>query len=340
MTHHFTPCPEPGVYRLNELITWARPAFRLAVTSPIKNMSREKRMSMAGRTLKATDPKVAAPSKPKMLIFGKPGVGKTWASLDFPAVYYMDTEGGANLSHYTDKLKASGGVYFGPAQGSHDYDSVLDEIVTLATTSHPYKTLVIDSFSKLYNTQIDATHQRMQEEKKKIEFSIEKKEAIAKTRRLVRWLDRLDMNVILICHEKDRWEKGEVIGQTFDGWDKLEYELHLALQIVKQGKTRKAKVVKSRLEQFPDADIFDWSFAEFASRYGEDVIVGESVPVIIATPEQIRRLQTLVEALHVPGEVTGKWLEKAGVEAFEEMDTQTIQKCIMHLEQRLPKPAA
>ena len=45
--------------------------------------------------LKAKDPVNAEPSKPKMLIFGKPGVGKTWGALDFPSCYYIDTEGGA-----------------------------------------------------------------------------------------------------------------------------------------------------------------------------------------------------------------------------------------------------
>ena len=44
--------------------------------------------------LKAVAPKAAEPSKPKMLLFGKPGIGKTWFSLDFPACYYIDTEVG------------------------------------------------------------------------------------------------------------------------------------------------------------------------------------------------------------------------------------------------------
>ena len=74
--------------------------------------------------LKAVAPKAAEPSKPKVLIFGKPGVGKTWQALDFPSVYYIDTEGGADLAHYTDKLERSGGVYRarllqgGPDQGA------------------------------------------------------------------------------------------------------------------------------------------------------------------------------------------------------------------------------
>ena len=74
----------------------------------------EEKPKKSNSKLRAVDPKAASPSKPKILIFGKPGVGKTWTSLDFPSVYYIDTEGGADLNHYTDKLKKAGGVYFGP----------------------------------------------------------------------------------------------------------------------------------------------------------------------------------------------------------------------------------
>ena len=41
--------------------------------------------------LGAIDPKAAEPSRPKITIFGKPGVGKTWGALDFPSVYYSNT---------------------------------------------------------------------------------------------------------------------------------------------------------------------------------------------------------------------------------------------------------
>src|SRR3954465_3746399 len=115
------------------------------------------------RALRGTDPKAAKPSKPKVLVYGKPGVGKTWASLDFPSVYYIDCEGGANLGHYTDRLKAAGGAYMGPSDGANDFNVVTEEIVTLATTTHHYRTLVIDSYTKIFNTAIAAEHQRMEE---------------------------------------------------------------------------------------------------------------------------------------------------------------------------------
>lgn len=294
---------------------------------------------MAERKLKGTDPKAARPSKPKILIFGKPGVGKTWASIDFPGVYYIDTEGGANLDHYTDKLKKSGGQYFGPEQGSLDFATVIEEIITLATVPHQFKTLVIDSYSKLFNTCIDATAERLKSEGRKIEFSVEKKEAISHSRRLVRWLDKLDMNAILICHEKDKWQGGEVTGQTFDGWEKLEYELHLLLQVKKEGASRKARVHKTRLETFPDSTVFDWSYATFAKMYGQDVIEGAVVPMVPASADQVNRLTTLIDILKVDPDVVTKWKEKAEVLSFGEMDTDTIQKCIDFLTAKLPKSA-
>jgi len=287
------------------------------------------------RSLKATDPKKAKPSKPKMIIFGRPGVGKTWASLDFPNVYYIDTEGGANLDHYTDKLKKAGGAYFGPDQGSLDFSTVIEEVITLATIKHPYKTLVIDSFSKLYNNKAAEAADKGGDD-----FGRDKKEANKPTRKLIRWLDKLDMNVLLICHEKDRWQNSQVVGQTFDGWEKLEYELHLCLRVIKLGESRKAKVVKTRLQEFPEDETFPWSFAEFAKRFGTDVIEAAPVPIKLASPEQVQHLNELIKAVRVEKDTTDKWLEKAGIETFDEMDVETIQKCIAALTNKLPKVSA
>lgn len=289
---------------------------------------------MAERKLKGTDPKAAKPSRPKILIFGKPGVGKTWQSIEFPTVYYVDTEGGANRDHYTDKLKKAAGRYFGPEHGSQDFDAVIEEVITLAQTQHPFKTLVIDSFSKLYGLRAAEAA-----EKGGDDFGRDKKEANKPTRKLLRWMDKIDMNVILICHEKDKWQNGEVAGQTFDGWDKLEYELDLCLQIVKQGASRKARVVKSRLQEFPDTTVFDWTYSEFAKRYGRDVIEAASVPIIPATEDQVTKLRTLIELLRVDAETTEKWKDKAGVETFAEMDSDMIEKCIAFLTAKLPKAA-
>jgi RecA/RadA recombinase len=291
------------------------------------------------RTLRAHKPTEVKPSKPKILIFGKPGVGKTWTALDFPAPYYIDTEGGANLGHYQEKLARAGGAYLGPEDGSNDFQTVIDEVTALSTTSHPYKTLIIDSFTKLYMTEAGIA-----EETVGSEFGRDKKEAQRPTRKLVRMLDRLDMTVILICHEKDKWErmtnaagKQEIVttGQTFDGWDKLEYELHLALQVMKQGTTRKAVVRKSRLQGFVEGVGFPWSYSDFAERFGRDIIESGVVAINLATDDQVRELTDLIALLRVDKDEWSKWLAKANVDSFEEMDADTVQKCIDFLNAKL-----
>lgn len=290
------------------------------------------------RALKATDPKAAKPSRPKVLIFGKPGAGKTWTALDFPGAYLIDCEGGANLSHYTDKLKASGGLYLGPDQGSNDFATVTDEIVTLATTKHDRKTLIIDSISKLFNTAVSAEHERMEKAGRDMEktFGAEKKPALNWLRRWLRWFEKLDMTVLLIAHEKDLYRDGKLIGVTFDCWDKLEYELHLAMNVVKQGSSRKARVTKSRLLAFPDAEVFDWSYATFAERFGREVMEAQSESVVMSTPEQAKQLADLLAVVKVDAKVLEKWEENG--EAAE-LTSDDLQKRIDYLTKLLPKPA-
>ena len=287
--------------------------------------------------LKAKDPKAAEPSKPKMLIYGKPGVGKTWGALDFPSCYYIDTEGGADLAHYTAKLKAAGGVYMGPEDGSLDFATVIEQFHDLATTKHNYKTVIVDSITKLFNTTIANEAERLGD---KNAFGADKKPAIALMRRLVAWVNRLDMNVLFIAHSKSEWgtdSKGErtEIGQTFDCWDKLEYELHLALEITKQGPQRKARVRKSRLTGFPDADSFSWSFDEFAKRYGKDIIEAQSHSITLAAPEQVADIVRLLEVVKIDPADIEKWKAKAGAENFSEFTTDQAAGVICALNKKL-----
>lgn len=288
----------------------------------------------------AVTPEAVEPKKPKILIYGPPGVGKTWTSLDFPSVYYIDTEGGADLAHYRDKLRAAGGMYFGPDQGSLDFDTVIGQVEALATEEHQYKTVVIDSITKLFSTAIADEQARLGDSDA---FGASKKKPVGQMKKLIRWLNRADMNAVVIAHQKDIWGKGErgqqeVVGQSFDGWDKLEYELHLILRISKIGTGPSAKrfanTGKSRLTGFPEGERFDWSYADFAERYGKDVIEKAVKPIVLAMPEQVAEINRLLTLVKLPDGTTEKWLTKASVETFEEMDTETIAKCIDHLKSK------
>ncbi len=299
---------------------------------------------MTKSKLKAGDPKLAEIGKPKIVIYGKPGVGKTWTSLDFPTPYYIDTEGGANLDHYTDKLKAANGVYMGPEHGSLSFEEILGQVQALATEKHPYKTLVVDSISKPFNTEVAREAERLAQAGIKNEYGADRKTAVGYMRRLVSWLTRLDMVVILICHEKSEWgldaKKQRVeIGTTFDCWDKLEYELHLCLQIYKAGPlNRRARVRKTRLTGFPEAETFEWSYKEFADRHGKDIIEKEVVQVVLATEEQLAELKMLSANVKLPENYLEKCLKAANVDSLEEMDSDKMTKIIDHIKtNHLPK---
>jgi hypothetical protein len=283
--------------------------------------------------LRAVQAKTVEPSKPKILIYGKSGVGKTWGALDFPAAYYIDTEGGASHEHYTDKLKASGGVYFGVDQGSMSFDEILNEVKALATEKHNFKTLIIDSISKIFLVELAKEADRLGD---KDQYGASKKKPVGYMRQLVSWIARLDMNVILIAHEKSEWgmnAKGErvEVGTTFDCWDKLEYELDLALNINKAGANRIARIRKSRLLQFQEATTFPWSYDEFAKRYGKDVIERDGKQVILATDAQLEELNGLVNTIKLPEGQAEAWLKKANVESFAEMDSDKLDGLIKHI---------
>lgn len=289
--------------------------------------------------LLAKDPKKTEPSKPKILLSGIYKVGKTWWSLAWPNVYYIDAERGADRDHYTDRLKAAKGVYMGPEDGTLDPEIVIGQFKALATEKHPYKTVVIDSITKIYNHLIGTEQERLGD---KDAFGASKKPAIAFMRRLVMWTTRLDMNVIFIAHEKSEYgvdAKGErsEIGKTADVWEKLPYELDLWLHATKRGPDRTLTVRGSRLMNFPEGETMPMEYPDFAKRYGKEIIEKATASIVLATADQVSEINRLVELLKVGPEITGKWLERANAEKFSEFNTTQADKIIESLNAKLKK---
>jgi len=284
--------------------------------------------------LKAVKPEIVKPSKPKFMISGKAGVGKTAFATQFEMPYLIDVEGGAVRPQYMKQLIQSGGAYFGKEQGSQDFKLVIEEIKTLATSKHDYKTLIIDSFTKLYNMAAAIAEAEVGND-----FGRDKKEANKPTRQLVRWLEKIDMTVILICHQKDKYErKGKEIvyaGTTFDGWDKLEYDLDLWIEIQKLGKERSFVVKKSRVAEFVEGQDFPLEYKKFCELYGEDIIHAPVQPLVMATAAQVAEIKRLIELVRLDDEIVEKWLKKAEADDFDEMSSDQINKCIAFVKAKL-----
>lgn len=287
--------------------------------------------------LKAKDPALVKPGKLKMMVFSKSGVGKSWLAMDFPKPFYVDSEGGARLAHYQDKLKMAGGGYFGTEDGALDFPTVLEQVDALATETHPYITLAFGSITKLFQTAIANEAERLGA---KDAFGASKKPAVAFMRTLINKVQRLDMNVLFEAHEVPEWGlnpktgQREEVGQQPDAWDKLIYELDLTLRLEKRGLSRVAVVRKSRLTGFPEGDTFPLEYSEFGVRYGKDYIEAPVVPLVLATEEQVSEIKRLLEVVKVEEKDIEKVLSKANADTWSELTEEQASATIAWLKKR------
>jgi hypothetical protein len=157
------------------------------------------------------------------------------------------------------------------------------------------------------------------------------------------------MNAIFICHQKDEWGKDEkgnqsVIGATFDCWEKLAFELHLLIRLSKIGAGENAKrymhIGKSRLTGFPEGSRFEWSYEEFAERYGRDIIEKAAKPIVLATDDQVTEVKRLLDTVKVSDDFAEKCFKKANVDDWPEMEAEQIAKVIDLLNAKLVPAAA
>lgn len=276
--------------------------------------------------LKAKKPAMIE-SRLKALFYGSAGVGKTIAAIQFPRPYIIDTEGSTNKPQYVKAIENVDGAVLMTV----DFDEMVNEVRELLTTKHEYKTLVIDSLTLLYNDLLEKA-----ERKVGTEFGRHYGEANKHMKQLLNLLFRLDMNVIITSHSKNEYGVNlSVLGQTFDCYKKLDYLFDLVFEIQKRGTHRVGLVKKSRIEAFPDSESFPFSYDEIASRYGRHIIERDAVAQELASSAQVCELLRLVDLLKVPAETYQKWLDKASSECWEDMQKDSIQKCIDHLKSKI-----
>jgi hypothetical protein len=275
--------------------------------------------------LRARKPE-AVTKRLKLFMFGPAGVGKTTAAIQFPNSYIIDAERGTE--NYDKLITASGSSVF----QTTDVNEVLQEVKSLLTEKHDFRTLVIDPITPIFNDLLDKCETQVG-----ADFGRHYGAANKTMKRLANLIMNLDMNVIVTAHAKAEYgENLRKLGYTFDGWKQLDYWFDLVVELGKKGKKRMARVAKTRIETFPDEDVFEWSYDAIKKRYDASILEREAQQVALATPDQVREIKELLHVVRLPEGLVDKWLSKAQVDTFEDMPAETLNKCIDYVKNRLP----
>jgi hypothetical protein len=292
--------------------------------------------------LRAKKPE-SAEKRLKMFLFGPAGIGKTTAAIQFPNAYIIDCEKGTE--HYGKLIEASGSQVF----ATTDIHDMIAEVRALATEKHDFRTLVIDPITTIYNDLLDKCEQKVGSD-----FGRHYGAANKEMKRLSNLIMALDMNVVVTAHAKAEYgPKLEKIGQTFDGWKSLDYIFDLVIELgrtqnfndfasanTRRDKGRFARVRKTRLEAFPDLDVFEWSYDAVRQRYGGELLERAATAIQLATPEQVKEIRTLLDLVRLPEQTAERWLAKAGVEDWDDMPGDTVKKCIEFVKGKLEAQTA
>ena len=263
----------------------------------------------------------------KALFFGAAGVGKTTAAIQFPRPYLIDTERGAENDQYGKLLIGRGGALF----QTSDFDEMITEVKALLSDQHEYRTLIIDPITTVYDDLLDKAAQKVG-----TDFGRHYGEAKKQWKQLYNLLNRLDMNVIITSHAKKLYgENFADKGNTFDGPKGLDYLFDLVFEIQKRGEKRVGLVHKTRVENFPEGDVFPFSYDQVAERYGRDVLEREAVAITLASEEQASKIKALISEVVIPIESQQKWLEKAQATEWTEVSAEQAGKIIAHLEAQI-----
>src|SRR5688572_2220043 len=266
----------------------------------------------------------------KLFMFGPAGVGKTTAAIQFPRSYIIDCERGSE--NYDKLITESGSAVF----QTTDIHEVIAEVKALLTERHDYRTLVIDPITTVYNDLLEKSEQKVG-----ADFGRHYGAANKEMKRLANLIMALDMNVVITAHAKAEYGQNfSKIGYTFDGWKQLDYWFDLVVELGKKGKRRVAKVAKTRIDSFPDDDVFEWSYDAIKRRWDVSVLEKQAAQVRLAQPEQVREIKELLSLVRLPEGTVDKWFAKAGVDLWEDMPADAVQKCIEYVKGRLPSVAA
>lgn len=290
--------------------------------------------------LRAKKPEVKE-SRLKVLMYANTGAGKTHFCVSLPDTYYIDTENVTDYPHLCQMLVDNGGDLI----HLNEMEEIISQVQDLLTTEHNYKTLVIDSISFPYAWLTQNEAERLNKKSPNTEGT-EFGANLAKAKRLVFklgiLLSRLDMNVIVVSHERTKYAANVEIGKTYDINEKLAYSLGTVWNLRLQGDSRKLFIEKSRYAQLKTNSLidFDNGYETIKQLFGESIFLRKVKTETFANSSQINELKRLCHILNIPEENINKMLTVGKATCMEELTESYAQKAIDKLLTKLTGEAA
>lgn len=279
----------------------------------------------------------------KLFLYGPAGVGKTTAALQFPNSYVIDMEKGTD--YYSESMNKSGSAVLQTVSA----EDIKNEIRSLLTEKHEYRTLIIDPITQLYNSLQDKWTRIFEKHSKSDASEIQDfgmrywGRVKAEYKSIQRMLLSLDMNVIITSHQKDVYGAGmQKVGVGPDSMKGDSYVFDMVFRLDNINGKRIAFTEKERAEigknKFPES--FEWSYANFTKFYGQDIIERVASPVVMATKDQVAEITHLLDIVKLDDTVISDWFTKADVETWDEMQGDKIQKCIDFIKKKIQSTEA
>lgn len=286
--------------------------------------------------LRAKRPEATTKPRFKTLIYASQGVGKTYFCCSIPEAYYIDSEGVRDFPRYVDMLRENKSdlIYL------TEITEIIDEVKSLLNSKHNYKTLIIDSISFPYGWLNQMEAERLQKKSPKTEgteFGVNKAKSARLSYKLGILLSMLDMNVIVIAHEKPKYANGEEIGKTFDITDKMAYSLGAVINMRLQGKQRKLFIEKTRYSELKTNELIDFEdgYEVIKNRFGEDIFIRDCMPIDLATSDQIDNFIRLANILGITEEQIQTKLRHEKAESLETIHKEVMEKWITTLNNKI-----
>tara|TARA_Y100000310_G_scaffold339752_2_gene433431 strand:- start:170 stop:1093 length:924 start_codon:yes stop_codon:yes gene_type:complete len=253
----------------------------------------------------------------KLLVYGESGTGKTITALHFPAPAVFDAERGTEF--YGEKFDFD--VHY-----TADSIEIIKDLEKLIKDPNGYKSLVIDSFTSVYEAILDRHLRYMRKKTGDKNYDLKPLDYKAiknQVRMLVQMLLALDMNIIVTAQSKTLYEPGEFmkpVGTTPDGPKNLPYLFDTVLELTIDKKTgkRMARTEKDRSNNLPDE--FEFTYQKLVEYWGVEGFEREAVSFTAQ-----KKLDELA-GRHHEVKIGTKQLMTAGIEASQLKELQSITK--------------